>query len=238
MDSRDLAAEKSGIEDEVEAVYRFYAALGREMDADAGLGGKLLYIGEADEAGCRLARAANIAGAASLVASGDAAGLRQAMREGAIDFVVTTLDEALRILKNEVRKREAVAVGVSAGPQALERAMVERGVQPDLLAMDLAHGAEIEVLEARGARRIAWPAIDANKGFQIFPIAPEWAQRTAAFDALLLERLAPEDYLNRRWVRRAPRYLAARTRRVRGLDVDAKTALDFSLLTGSGPDSD
>ncbi len=46
---------------------------------------------------------------------------------------MTSLDEALRILKNEIRKRETVAVCVAAAPETVEREMLERGVLPDLL---------------------------------------------------------------------------------------------------------
>jgi hypothetical protein len=49
------------------------------------------------------------------------------------DFLVTSLDEALRILKNEIRKREAVAVCVAAAPRPWRCEMLERGVLPDLL---------------------------------------------------------------------------------------------------------
>ena len=78
------------------------------------LGGKLLYIGELDPAGRALAVAGNIAGVASLCASADPAIQKQAVRDGVVDFLVTSLDEALRILKNEIRKREPVAVCVGA----------------------------------------------------------------------------------------------------------------------------
>ena len=87
------------IEQELASVYRIYAALAQELDPESGLGGKLLFVGELDQAACRLARAANIAGVASLAASADSAVVRKAMRDGIIDFVVTSLDEALRILK-------------------------------------------------------------------------------------------------------------------------------------------
>ena len=57
-------------------------------------------------------RAANIAGAASLSATADVATQKQAIRDGVVDFLVTSLDEAARILKNEIRKRQPVAVCV------------------------------------------------------------------------------------------------------------------------------
>ncbi len=58
--------------------------------------------------------------------------MKAAMRAGALDFVVNTLDEALRALKNQVRLRRPVGVGLVADVDATLAEMVERGVQPDL----------------------------------------------------------------------------------------------------------
>ncbi len=205
----------TAIAQEIEAVYRLYAAFAAEMDAETGCGGKLLYAGEPDQACCRLLRAANIAGAASLAASADSAALRGAMREGAIDFVVTSLDEALRILKNEVRKKQPVAVGVAVAPELVMREMLDRGVQPGLLAADLPAGPEVAEFLSRGARRIVPPA--GGAGLRVVPIPADWKRPAAEFDAQLLESLAPEDFVHRRWVRLAPRYLSADARRLRSV---------------------
>jgi hypothetical protein len=249
--------EMAAIEREMRAVYRLYAALAPEMDGKAGMGGKLLYAGEPDEAGGLLLRAANIAGAASLAASADAAALRRAMREGVVDFVITSLDEALRILKNEIRKRQTVAVGVSAAPEVIVREMVERGVLPDLLAPEQPHGPErngpdssglgldgpkglefdrnapnLDALEAAGARRIVVRPLPAERHLHILPIPAGWARRTTAFDALLLEAVPPEDSVNRRWVRLAPRYLDKRARQVRLLACDVEAVLQAIARIG------
>src|SRR5580692_3986364 len=100
----------------LEPVFRLYAALLQAGDCAAGLGGKLVWTAGLDERGCALMRAANIAGAASLGCTADPAALRHANREGVADFLVTSLDEALRILKNEIRKQQTVSVGISAAP--------------------------------------------------------------------------------------------------------------------------
>ena len=202
------------IDREIAQVYSLYAALACNLDPETGLGGALLYTADPAESGSAILRAANIAGAASLAASADAALLRRLMRESALDFVVTSLDEALRILKNEIRKREPVAVGVAIDTKAVEQEMVARGVQPDLLAPSLGSTRELQTLLDRGARPVEpLPAPPAN--FQILPIPP--GQPPAVFDALLLESLAPEDLLNRRWLRFAPRYLPAAARRLRSI---------------------
>lgn len=190
------------------------------MERD-GLGGKLLFAGEADEAGSRLMRAANIAGAASLTASADAALLRRAMREGAIDFVVNSLEEALRILKNEIRKQQPVAVGVSVAPERIVWEMAERGVQPDLLRADLASWPESQAFAQREARTVTPVELADKSSFHVVAIPEDWKQPAAAFDALLLECVPPDDEVNRRWVRLAPRYLPNACRRMRSLVCNA-----------------
>ena len=217
----EMRASEAEIAAEMEAIYCLYAGMARSMDPETGLGGKLLYAGEPDAAGCRLLRAANIAGAASLAASADTGALRTAMRQGAIDFVVNSLGEALRILKNEIRKKQPVAVGLTVAPELVLKEMAERGVQPDLLAPDAPHPrldtgtGEMAGFLARGARRIEPHRLPADKHFRIVPIPPDWNQSAGAFDALLLDGLAADDAVNRRWVRLAPRYLPAAARRLR-----------------------
>jgi urocanate hydratase len=102
------------------------------QNPEPSLGGKLFYAGELDAEARALIVAANIAGAATLAVSANHEAGKQAMRDGVVDFLVTTLDEALRILKNELRKRETVAVCVAQAPQTIAQEMQERGVLPDL----------------------------------------------------------------------------------------------------------
>lgn len=222
----------SALKQEIEAIYTIYAGLARglgyglafRMDPQDGLGGKLLFAGEPDVEGCRLLRAANIAGAASLAASADAPALRRAMREGALDFVVTDLDEALRILKNEIRKRRPVAVGVSLAPAVIAREMVERGVQPDLLAAQLASSPDLGVFSANGARTVKAEPMPEGSELHFIPLTPERAHRAAELEALLFSWIAEGDVLNRRWVQIAPKYLPAQARRMRAVVCDAETA--------------
>jgi hypothetical protein len=225
-------------EDEMQAVYSLYLGLARFMERDS-LGGRLLFAGEADPAGRRLVRAANIAGAATLAASADAATLRIAMREGAIDFVVNSLDEALRILKNEIRKQQPVAVGVSVAPEILVREMTERGVQPDLLRSGLPDSPEMQGFAARGARRVEPLPLQAGFNFNVVPIPDEWKQPPAAFDALLLDCVQPNDAVNRRWVQRAPVYLPGEARRLRSVVCDVGAILELIVRIGdANPEDD
>lgn len=220
------------IEREIRDTYQLYAALMHGVDTDTALGGKLLYIGELDAPAVPLMRAANIAGAASLAASSDAALLRRAMREGAVDFVVNSLDEALRILKNEIRKKLPVAVGVSVAPSSIESEMAERGVLPDLLSPVLPATPALEVFVTQGACRIQPQPLPSGTQLVVFPVPPDWSRTAAApsakFDELILECLSSEDHANRRWLRLSPRYLGVAARRVRTLACDAATAQRIS----------
>jgi hypothetical protein len=209
--------ERLTLEQEMESVYCMYASLARFLDPETGLGGKLLWAGEPTEANIRLVRAANVAGAASLAASADAAVLRRTMREGALDFVVTDLGEALRILKNEIRKKQPVAVGVSVGPRVVAREMIERGVQPELIAHDLRTTEEGEVLISRGAFIMKPRSLAPGSVFHVLTVPPADQQPLAEFEQEMLNSLPGDDYVNRRWVRIAPRYLPTAARRVRSV---------------------
>ena len=219
--------EPAPIESEIVQVYSLYSALALHLKPETGLGGTLLYTADPAESGSAILRAANIAGAASLAASVDSALLRRLMRESALDFVVTSLDEALRILKNEIRKREPVAVGVTVAAEAVEQEMVERGVQPNFLAPGLDNSPQLQILITRGAR-IVEPQHAPPSNFQILPIPP--GQPAAAFDVLLLASLAPGDHLNRRWVRVASRYLPAAARRLRSIAADPGVIRNVTAL--------
>jgi hypothetical protein len=215
------------VEQAYAALMQFAAARG-EMS----LGGNLLYAGELDEPGRRLAVAGNIAGAATLAASADAGSLRQSMRDGVIDFLVNSLDEALRILKNEIRKRETVAVAVAAAPMDIAREMLLRGVLPDLLSSSPAPP-EFTAFLAQGSQPIAAQPQPHSSKLLIWPIPAGFTLRPAGFDALLLEHLPPGDQANRRWLRLAPRYLGQQARRFRSLACDEDTA--STLIARLGP---
>jgi|GEM_PF-3594711 len=96
--------------------------------------GRLLVSVGLNDAGRTLALASVAAGAASLFLEAEERAIREASREGCCTFSVTSLDEALRILKNEIRQRRAVSVALHCEPADVLREMVERGVLPYALA--------------------------------------------------------------------------------------------------------
>lgn len=205
---------------ELDAVYRLYAALTRKSDPETGLGGRLLYAGELDVDGFRLVRAANIAGAASLSATADPDRQKRAVREGVVDFLVTSLDEALRILKNEIRKRRGVAVGVARAPETVEQEMFERGVLPDLLFPGAAFGEWVE----RGAETVEIAQVPPGKTLVTVALPSSMRQLMPEFESLLMGGLAADDFAARRWLRMSPRYLGPQARQYRSLPCDADAA--------------
>ena len=198
------------------------------------LGGQLFYVGELDDSGRAFTVAANIAEAATLAVSAQTAALRQAQHEGVIDFLVNSLDEALRILKNEIRKREAVAVAISLPPEAVEVEMMNRGLLPNLLPPKRSAAtlsAAVARFLSQGAQPIPPRDQDAQK-LLIWPSPAEYAQNLAGFESILAEHLTPGDHLTRHWLRRSPRYLGPATRRLRSVACDGETAAALAKLLG------
>lgn len=190
---------------------------------DTCLGGKLFYLGDLDEAGRTLLVAANVAGAATLAASADRDAQKRALRDGIADFVVNNLDEALRILKNQLRKRETVAVCVGLPPPEIEQEMRERGVSSDLLRGDV-HVAPFH--EARMLQEGEGTEVDLSK----IPALVTWRvdsalpRNLAVLDEIALSCLDPDEWRSRRWLRLAPRYLGRMAQGLRLLNSNREFA--------------
>jgi len=216
-------------------VERFYAGLIEAADADQGsstgqepsLGGKLLYAGELNEPIRAMVVAGNITGAASLAATAGPAAQKQAVRDGVADFLVNSLDEALRILKNEIRKREPVAVCVGAAPEAVVREMLDRGVLPDLIAPGVCRGSESASFLGLGAKRVLPSSIDESRVLVCWRAASAPAQWMPKLDAIAMDCLEPDAWASRRWLRVAPRYLGRLASGVRLLYADREFATTF-----------
>ncbi len=97
------------------------------------LEGKLIVSGGMGGMGGAQPLAATMAGAAFLGIDVDAERIKKRLKTGYCDFMVNTLDEALRILKNAVRKKEAISVGLVGNCADIIPELAERGVVPDLL---------------------------------------------------------------------------------------------------------
>src|ERR1043166_2039264 len=97
------------------------------------LAGKLVVSGGMGGMGGAQPLAATMTGATFLGIDVDPERIRKRLKSGYCDFMVTTLDEALRILKNAVRKKEGVSVGLIANCADVIPELAERGVVPDIL---------------------------------------------------------------------------------------------------------
>jgi hypothetical protein len=94
--------------------------------------GKLIFACGEAAASTGLPTAVSIAGGVTLVLDPNAAAVKSVFRHGGLDFLVNTLDEALRVLKNELRKQKPLSVALTAPIQPTLSEMRERGILPDL----------------------------------------------------------------------------------------------------------
>jgi hypothetical protein len=191
------------------------------VDQRADWGGKLVLL---CGPGCALdgePAAVSIAGGTTLAIDSDAAAMKSAMRAGYLDFVVNTLDEALRTLKNEVRQKRALSVGLIGDVNVTLPEMVERGVQPDLWIAfpshatrdsDLLRAFEIFLqrqLSSRSKREDAGSST-ANAVWRYgsaYRFAASNISELRAIDEALLAVIPSDDPVRRRWIELVPRYL-------------------------------
>lgn len=196
---------------ELGEIHDQYLALARLAHERGGLGGKLLLRVGFDVDGISVLIAAGLAGAAALCVDPDPELLREGLRHGLCDFLVADLSEALRILKNEIRRQRAVLVCIPSDPAALLAEMVERGVQPDLLSMGTEENlAPAGVLSQRGALlapapegppatdRILW-SVESEAA----RIVPQLAQMASS----ALDEQREDTPARRHWLADAPRWL-------------------------------
>lgn len=203
---------------EVGRVYSLFQTLSKmvETPMDIGLGGMLLVYGDLDREGAAVALAGNIAGAATLGIDRDGSRLKQGVRHGFCDFLVNNLDEALRILKNELRKKQPVSVCFEGVFASFLHVFAQRGVQPDILGFsDGGEGSAL--LVERGA--VVLPATDSGDD-SLLEVTWEAETRAALWlpkvDALAAEVLPAGD-ARHRWLKFAPRYLGRSPARKRYL---------------------
>ena len=118
----------------LQGTYETFAAAARKhFGANADLSGKLVVSGGMGGMGGAQPLAATLNGAAFLGIEVDPERIKKRLKTGYCDVMVNNLDEALRILKNAVRKREATSVGLVGNCADLVPELAKRGVVPDLL---------------------------------------------------------------------------------------------------------
>src|SRR5438132_7457835 len=116
----------------VQGTFETFAAAG-EKSFGGDLHGKLIVSGGMGGMGGAQPLAATMNGAAFLGIDVDTERIKKRLKTGYCDVLVTSLDEALRILKNAVRKGEATSVGLVGNCADVIPELAKRGVVPDLL---------------------------------------------------------------------------------------------------------
>jgi urocanate hydratase len=116
----------------LQGTYETFAAAGRKHFG-SDLAGKLVASGGMGGMGGAQPLAATLNGAAFLGIDVDPERIKRRVKTGYCDVMVNDLDEALRILKNAVRKREAASVGLVGNCADVIPELARRGVVPDLL---------------------------------------------------------------------------------------------------------
>ena len=179
------------------------------------------------------AAAGSLAGAASLTVDSDATAVKAHFRDGAFDFVVNTLDEALRALKNEIRLHRSIAIGLIADPSTVLEEAAERGLVARLI---LTHepapdGSEAKIIDTAGcfitgdqasSQLIEW--LD-QKGWRAAPLAN--SSPTANF---------PETDPRAKWLKSLPTHQRSSAKLERWSWVDALGDRLALNANGSPPD--
>ncbi len=116
----------------LQGTYETFAAAARKHFG-GDLSKKLVVSGGMGGMGGAQPLAATLNGAAFLGIDVDPERIKKRLRTGYCDVMVTSLDEALRILKNAVRTGEATSVGLVGNCADVIPELARRGVVPDLL---------------------------------------------------------------------------------------------------------
>jgi len=116
----------------LQGTYETFAAAAKKHFAGT-LAGKLVVTGGMGGMGGAQPLAATMNGAAFLGIDVDPERIKRRVKAGYCDLMVNHLDEALRILKNAVRKAEPTSVGLVGNCADLIPELARRGVVPDLL---------------------------------------------------------------------------------------------------------
>jgi urocanate hydratase len=200
-----------------------------ECPPSGGWAGSLILNLGLDLGGSALSLAAHISGAACLSLEADADRLRTALRTGACDFIVNTLDEALRILKNEVRQHRPISVGVGGSQEQILAELIDRGVAPSLMTARNELPTAALGLSRFGTRLLNLAAKeDAPGAFPAWTLYREVFSTGASlrrFDEAVIDLLPPDDLMRRRWLLAAARIFPRDRHRVIWLSEDEAAAL-------------
>ena len=116
----------------LQGTFETFAAAARKHFGGT-LAGKLVVTGGMGGMGGAQPLAATMNGAAFLCVEADPERIKRRLKTGYCDIMVTSLDEAVRILRNAVHQKQAISVGLTGNCAEVLPEMVRRGIVPDLL---------------------------------------------------------------------------------------------------------
>ena len=116
----------------LQGTYETFAAAARKHFGGS-LAGRLVVTGGMGGMGGAQPLAATMNGAAFLCVEADPDRIKRRLRTGYCDIMVSSLDEAVRILRNAVHAKQAVSVGLVGNSAEVLPEMARRGIVPDLL---------------------------------------------------------------------------------------------------------
>src|SRR5579871_3515741 len=116
----------------IQGTFETFSAAG-ERAFGGQMAGKLIVSGGMGGMGGAQPLAATMTGASFLGIDVDPERIKKRLKTGYCDFMVNSLDEALRILKNAIRKKENISVGLVGNCADVIPELAERGVVPDIL---------------------------------------------------------------------------------------------------------
>lgn len=199
------------------ALAQKFAAENSVNNSGGVLAGAFIIADTLADPAAALPLASAVAGACFLGMDDDTELVRAMLRHGKCDFVVNSLDEALRILKNELRQKKPVSVCLTGSVPENMQQMAERGVAPDL-AIHL-HTAEdsfaLRTMSESGTVLFGSSDLEpliARPG-NIHGEIVRWtlpygtAAMLSRLDAVALALIPPADRFRRRWIEAAQRYV-------------------------------
>ena len=116
----------------IQGTFETFSAAGQKH-LGGELEGKLIVSGGMGGMSGAQPLAATMTGACYLGIEVDPERIKKRLRTGYCDFMVNSLDEALRVLKNAVRKKENISVGLVGNCGDVIPELAARGVVPDIL---------------------------------------------------------------------------------------------------------
>ncbi len=172
------------------------------------LAGTLVVCVGMETAGAEWAIASTLSGAAFLGIHPQLQPLKFSQQQNACDFLVNSLDEAVRILKNEIRKRQPISVGLLGSAEEVLSQLVERGIQPEFLVNSTLDAAATHQAKLHLTKRGAILLQERYESTQhaIIRWIIENPKDVPLIDVRALSVLPAEDAVRRRWVQRAGAY--------------------------------